>query len=47
MSEWNVQVSKQASRTNNPIRSLVDQMKIEPNPDKEVIKLSLGDFFIF
>jgi len=43
MSEWNVQVSKQASRTNNPIRSLVDQMKIEPNPDKEVIKLSLGD----
>lgn len=40
---WNVQASKRSMRTINPIRNLIQNMKVEPNPDKELIKLSIGD----
>ena len=29
--------------TNNPIRRIVDVMNVKPNPDKNPIKMSLGD----
>ena len=38
-----VPVSSRAINTFNPIRSIVDQMKIEPNIHKSFIPLSIGD----
>jgi tyrosine aminotransferase len=32
-----------ALRTTNPIRDVVDRMKVQPNPDKKLIPLSIGD----
>ncbi|GIY31821.1 tyrosine aminotransferase [Caerostris extrusa] len=40
---WNVKPSKIAANTVNPIRSIVDNLHINPNPDKKVISLSIGD----
>lgn len=40
---WKVNSSDRAQRTINPIRNLVQNIKVKPNPDKEVIKLSVGD----
>eukprot|EP01108_Squamamoeba_japonica_P003791 TRINITY_DN3037_c0_g1_i1.p2 TRINITY_DN3037_c0_g1~~TRINITY_DN3037_c0_g1_i1.p2 ORF type:complete len:415 (-),score=224.52 TRINITY_DN3037_c0_g1_i1:30-1274(-) len=47
MSEWNVSASQASLRTVNPIRALVDSLNIKPNPDKSVLKLSLGDPTVF
>ncbi|KAL7011425.1 hypothetical protein ACKWTF_014259 [Chironomus riparius] len=41
--KWNVQCSDFALKTHNPIRAIVDGMKIAPNPDKRMIALSIGD----
>lgn len=38
-----IQASRSAQNTINPIRRIVDRMKIAPNPSKEVISLSIGD----
>ena len=35
-------VSETAKRTRNPIREIVDGMKLAPNPSKDVIPLSIG-----
>jgi len=35
--------STMAKKTDNPIRKIVDEMKLTPNPDKEMIALSIGD----
>ncbi|CAG5133418.1 unnamed protein product, partial [Candidula unifasciata] len=40
---WKVPVSKMAQNTFNPIRSIVESMKITPHPDKPMISLSIGD----
>ncbi|XP_065193019.1 tyrosine aminotransferase-like [Sycon ciliatum] len=40
---WVVDISTEAKLTINPIRAIVDALKVEPNPDKEVIRLSIGD----
>ncbi|XP_039707732.1 tyrosine aminotransferase isoform X1 [Pteropus medius] len=40
---WSVRPSDMANRTYNPIRAIVDSMKMEPNPDKTTIPLSIGD----
>jgi tyrosine aminotransferase len=32
-----------AARTRNPIRQIVDNLKVHPNPEKEFISLALGD----
>ncbi|XP_014212261.1 tyrosine aminotransferase isoform X2 [Copidosoma floridanum] len=42
-SGWNVQASLIAKNTHNPIRSIVESIVVEPNPEKCVIALSIGD----
>jgi len=44
---WSLPASAMAKRTVNPIRRIVDTMKIEPNPNYEVISLSIGDPTVF
>lgn len=44
---WSVKASDLAKNTLNPIRKLVDQMKLTPNPDKKMIALSIGDPTVF
>ncbi|XP_071038569.1 tyrosine aminotransferase isoform X2 [Parasteatoda tepidariorum] len=44
---WDVRASKIAANTVNPIRSIVDNLHINPNPEKPVISLSIGDPTIF
>ncbi|WAR11816.1 ATTY-like protein [Mya arenaria] len=39
---WNVKVSDIARNTFNPIRSIVDGMRLTPNPSKPMIALSIG-----
>lgn len=39
---WHVPASVTAKTTFNPIRSIVDRMKITPNPTKKMIALSIG-----
>lgn len=45
--KWMIGASDMARRTVNPIRRIVDNMKIEPNPELEFISLSIGDPTIF
>lgn len=40
---WNVRASHIARRTHNPIRSIVENIVVEPNPNKPMIALSIGD----
>ncbi|XP_047366850.1 tyrosine aminotransferase [Vespa velutina] len=40
---WEVQASHIAKQTHNPIRSIVDNIVVEPNPNKRMIALSIGD----
>ncbi|KAJ3091615.1 hypothetical protein HK102_014101, partial [Quaeritorhiza haematococci] len=44
---WSVPASVVAKRTSNPIRNIVDQLKIKPNPSKQFISLALGDPTVF
>lgn len=39
---WDVKPSEMADNTLNPIRAIVDGMKLTPNPDKAMIALSIG-----
>ncbi|KAI4465615.1 tyrosine aminotransferase [Holotrichia oblita] len=45
--EWKVQSSKTAKNCKNYIRGIVDNLNLEPNPEKNVIALSLGDPTIY
>lgn len=45
--EWKVGASDVAKNTFNPIRNIVDSMKLTPNPKKEMIALSIGDPTVF
>lgn len=45
--EWDIKQSRFAEKTFNPIRSIVDGMKLTPNPDKPMIALSIGDPTVF
>ncbi|XP_026326823.1 tyrosine aminotransferase-like isoform X2 [Hyposmocoma kahamanoa] len=40
---WQVRASALARNTHNLIRSIVDDLKVEPNPEKPFIALSVGD----
>lgn len=40
---WAVKASQVSKRTVNPIRNIVDGIKVAPNPNKKVISLALGD----
>jgi tyrosine aminotransferase len=42
-----IKASKVAIRTRNPIRQIVDNLKIVPNKEKEFISLALGDPTLF
>ncbi|CAI5668269.1 unnamed protein product [Oreochromis niloticus] len=44
---WEVKPSEMANNTLNPIRAIVDGMKLTPNPDKPMIALSIGDPTVF
>lgn len=46
-SEWNIETSKFAQSTSNPVRKMIEQMKIEPNPNLPMIALSIGDPTVF
>ena len=41
---WDVKVRASSVAHNfvNPIRAIVDQMKLDPHPEKELIRLSIG-----
>lgn len=39
---WDVRASDIARRTHNPIRSIVENIVVEPNPNKKMIALSIG-----
>ncbi|XP_055371005.1 tyrosine aminotransferase [Condylostylus longicornis] len=41
--QWNVQATEYAKKTKNHIRHVVQELKLEPNPDKPMIPLSIGD----
>ncbi|XP_072936808.1 tyrosine aminotransferase [Epargyreus clarus] len=41
--EWEVRASTLARNTSNLIRNIVENLQVEPNPDKEFIALSIGD----
>lgn len=41
--EWNIGISSFAQLTINPIRCIVEGLKLDPNPDKSFIPLSLGE----
>lgn len=45
-SKWNIEISDFAKLTHNPIRAVVEGMKIEPNPEKQMIALSIGELFV-
>lgn len=45
--EWCVPASKFANDTCNPIRKIVDEMKLTPHPEKDMIALSIGDPTVF
>lgn len=40
---WSVKPSDMANNTFNPIRDIVDSMKVKPNPAKAMISLSIGE----
>lgn len=42
-----VESSSTAKNTFNPIRSIVDRIKVHPNPEKPLISVSLGDPTVF
>ncbi|CAL8262711.1 unnamed protein product [Merluccius merluccius] len=44
---WDVRPSEMAVKTRNPIRAIVDGMKLTPNPEKAMIALSIGDPTVF
>lgn len=39
---WNIKSSEFAMKTHNPIRAIVDGLKITPNKEKPMIALSIG-----
>ncbi|XP_067007089.2 tyrosine aminotransferase [Anabrus simplex] len=44
---WQVPASDAARCTINPIRALVESLELRPNPDKQLIALSIGDPTLF
>lgn len=40
---WSVRPSDMSNKTFNPIRAIVDTMKVKPNPNKTIIALSIGE----
>lgn len=40
---WNIRASRMSLQSRNYIRDIVDHMPLRPNPDKDVIALSIGE----
>lgn len=40
---WNIKSSRTAKQAHNPIRAIVDQLKLDPNATKPLISLSIGN----
>ncbi|XP_053979150.1 tyrosine aminotransferase [Hylaeus volcanicus] len=40
---WDIRASDIATKTHNPIRSIVENIVVEPNPSKPMIALTIGD----
>lgn len=45
--KWHIPASEMSKRTVNPIRRIVDTMKIEPNPNYSPISLSIGKLVFY
>ena len=45
--EWKGRASIVAKNTFNPIRNILETMSIDPNPEKKMISLSIGDPTVF
>lgn len=45
--KWNLVPSKRATRTSNPIRKIVDQLRPDPKNELPIISLALGDPCVF
>lgn len=43
---WEVRASTLALNTHNLIRSIVDNLQVEPNPEKPFIALSVGELYL-
>uniref|UniRef100_A0A1B0GL35 Uncharacterized protein n=1 Tax=Lutzomyia longipalpis TaxID=7200 RepID=A0A1B0GL35_LUTLO len=43
--KWNLKSTAFAESTINPIRAIVEGLKFTPNPEKQMIPLSIGKFF--
>jgi tyrosine aminotransferase len=41
--DWDIESSEYSKATCNPVRKMIEQMKIEPNPQLPMIALSIGD----
>jgi tyrosine aminotransferase len=39
---WNIQASRVAQAAHNPIRAIVDKLKLNPSLTKPLISLSIG-----
>ena len=44
---WRTREPEMIQNTNNPIRKIVDQIKIQPHEDYDMIPLSIGDPSIY
>uniref|UniRef100_A0A1L8E2B5 Tyrosine aminotransferase n=1 Tax=Nyssomyia neivai TaxID=330878 RepID=A0A1L8E2B5_9DIPT len=44
---WDIQASRRAHQTYNPLRTVVEFMNIKENPNKSLIPLSIGDPTVF
>lgn len=40
--DWKIEASYTALNTFNPIRRIVDGMRLTPHPEKELIRLTIG-----
>lgn len=45
--EWAVKASEEARMIVNPLRNIVDKLNMSPNPDKELLNLSIGIVMAF
>lgn len=44
---WKVKSSRTANQAHNPIRAIVDQLKLNPKVTKSLISLSIGNVKVF
>ena len=42
-SSWKIKASRTAKQAHNPIRAIVDKLKVDPNATKPLISLSIGN----